>query len=140
MFSGVSVNIGQGFDTNSNMLTTPRSGLYWIHIHMMTPVAQVDYHMIDVQHPNASSQVGVRRLDTDQSYHDTQSRDDVCWLTAGDQVYMSSTYEYGTTFGVSDLFVAVWSVFILDTLMDPLIAFRVYQVNLRLLSVVTNEM
>lgn len=128
MFAGASVNIGNGFDAN-NMLTTPRSALYWIHINLMTPIADIDYQMIDTLDSGISnvSTVGVHRQDTGQSYHETQSRDDVMWIRGGGEFYMSSAYEYGTSFGVSTLPVAVWSVFILDTLMDPLVAFRVYQ-------------
>ena len=76
------------------------------------------------------AQTGVRRLDPGMSYHDTQSRDDLRWLQKGAEFFVSSGYDYGTTFSPSIIPIAVWSGFVLDTLMKPLIAFKVYQSSL----------
>ena len=130
LFTRVSVNVGDTFDSVQNTFTSPRNGLYWFHLSIMTPVAQVDYKMVLVGSSNTYmniTQTGVRRLDPGKSYHDTQSRDDLRWVQEGAEFFVSSGYDYGTTFGVSDLPIAVWSGFVLDTLMSPFIAFKVYQ-------------
>ena len=115
-FSSTVFNIGGGVNSTTNTLVVPRCGLYWTHVEVRTAsyVAVADLSIVSTH----SQTIGVLKNSTNNFDFTVLSRQDLRWISAGTQMYASSP-AYGGQYWF-------WEGFNIAGLMNPLIAFNVY--------------
>ena len=121
-FQNIAINIGGNFNYQVNKFSTPQHGLYWFHLRAWSNEnSMVDYSMKGI---NGMPSIGVLRTQP-KTGTDAPSRDDLRWLIKRTALYITSP-----TTPIGDTYVnamSTWIGFKIDDLMDPLIAFNVYQ-------------
>ena len=121
-FQTVAVNVGGQFDVTRNRFIASQYGLYWFHVRVWSN----DSSMADFSMKGTYGMplTGVLRTQP-KGGEDVLSRDDIRWLENRARIYTSSP-----TTPTGSIYVNAMSVWIglkIDDLMDPLIAFNVYQ-------------
>lgn len=118
-FNDVTVNEGGAFDLATSTFTAPTTGYYWLH----WSVGMFGLTYVNVMLQGGSRTPNIMRNHTlFYGTPTTTSRDEIMYLTAGAQVWLSST----TSPLYSDnLLQTSFSGFLLDNLMNPMVAFMV---------------
>ena len=115
-FTSTVFNIGGGVNSTANKIVVPRCGLYWTHLEIKTIATSMlaDFSLISTTTPP----IGVLKNGTSASDYLILSRQDLRWIPGGTEMYTSSP-----TYGGQYWFLEGFNI---AGLMDPLIAFNVY--------------
>ena len=115
-FSSTIFNFRGGVNSTANKIIVPRCGLYWTHLEIKTVATSMlaDFSLISTTAPP----IGVLKNGTSASDYLILSRQDLRWIPGGTEMCTSSP-AYGGQY---------WFLegFNIAGLMDPLIAFNVY--------------
>ena len=120
-FQNIAINIGGNFNSQVNKFSTPQYGLYWFHLRAWSNEnSTVDCSM---KGTNGMPSIGVLRTQP-KAGTDAPSRDDLRWLIKRTAIYITSPIPIGDSYVNA---MSAWIGIKIDDLMDPLIAFNVYQ-------------
>ena len=116
-FASTIFNVGGGVNSQSSKFVVPNYGLYWTHLETRTNFTSVQAD-IKIVSTMKSVLSGILNNKTSVKDFAVLSRDDLCWLIDGEQLYASSPSLGGQFWFLEG--------FDLAALMNPLIAFNVY--------------
>ena len=116
-FASTIFNFGGGVNSQSSKFVVPNYGLYWTHLETRTDFTSVQAD-IKIVSTMKSVLSGILNNKTSVKDFAVLSRDDLCWLIGGEQLYASSPSLGGQFWFLEG--------FDLAALMNPLIAFNVY--------------
>jgi hypothetical protein len=118
------VNIGEGYDSPTGKFVVPKSGLYWLFIGINSNAeGRADY---SIRYSHTTQRTGLLGCNNRKLVL-AWSRDDLRYLQAGTQAYVSS--KYLPSAHDNDKYAIVWGAFSINNLFDgqqqPAVAFSV---------------
>ena len=117
-FTTTVLNTGFTVNSSANTIIVPRCALYWTHLELRTSATSMLADLSAVGTNNNFPSVGLLKSGTSASDYTVLSRQDLRWIPGGTQIYASSP-SYGGQYWF-------WEGFNIAGLMNPLIAFNVY--------------
>ena len=111
-------SVGYNINSSTNTITTPRCALYWTHLELRTNATSMLADLSVISTNENIPPIGIIKSVTNASNYIQLSRQDLRWIPGGTQMYASSP-SYGGQYWF-------WEGFDIASLMDPLIAFNVY--------------